>query len=384
MDTDQDYYSILGVSEDASQDEIKAAFKEKAREHHPDQSDDPDAEEKFKKISEAYEVLSDEQTRRQYDRYGKDGVDQSKRRRRQPGDLRDLIEEVFGAEFGDLFGGSGRGGGRRRQGADLKADLAVDFETAVRGGTKTVTLTKPEPCGRCDGQGATTNNPKRCPTCRGQGAVVQGRGLMQQKRRCPDCQGSGIAAADRCSDCDGKGLVNEEQTIEVDVPGGVSTGDHLTIEGEGQPVANGRDGRLVFEITVEPHPDFERREQDLVTTKRIRFDQAALGDTVSVETLDGGTVTVTVEPGTQHGDIARIDGRGVQSGRTQGDLIVEFQLQTPSELNNEQRQALQDFARAGGHDPDTQLVESNGLFALILSWIVQLGLYNPDTSASTQ
>lgn len=357
----EDYYEILEVSRDASQSEIKKAFKTKAQKYHPDQSDDPDAEEKFKKISEAYEVLSDEEMRQRYDRFGKEGVDRSAAgggRRGGMADLGDILEEMGFGDFADFFGGRGgrRRGGRRQQrrsrrGQDLRMEVELDLEEAVFGTSKSFDIEKNEPCENCNGSGSLSEGSKRCQTCNGKGKVTESQGFFKVTETCPDCRGKGEIIEDPCEECNGSGMVRRETTVEADIPAGVQSGQRVRVENEGEPGQAGR-GDLYLDINVRGHDDFKRKDTELYTQVPISFVQAALGGTVEVPLLDPEEESeeLDIPQGTQSGEVFVVDDRGAPSlkGMGRGDLHVQVRVVTPTELSAEERELLEEFAEIRG------------------------------------
>ena len=370
----EDFYDALGVSRDASDEEIEGAYREAVRKYHPDVSDEPDAEEKFKKAKKAKEVLTDEEKRQQYDQLGHDrfveaekrgGVGGGGGRAGQGGD-------PFGGgggPFGDMqdifdqfFGGSGGGGrGRPRGGKDLKTGMKIDLETAYEGATTEITVTRPERCGECNGRGHPPGTDSRtCPECNGRGQKTQVRqtafGRMQQQTTCRRCEGEGTIYEETCSTCRGEGIVRNEATLQVDIPAGIQDGQTLRMDGEGAPGERGaRNGDLLVEISVEDHPEFERDSDNLKKREPISFPQAVFGDTVTVEALDG-PVEFDLPAGTQSGETFRLEGKGMPrlKRRGHGDLYVQVQVVTPDSLNEEQRDALEAFAEAGGEDIEVE------------------------------
>jgi len=369
----EDYYQVLGVSRDASKDDIKSAFKEKAREYHPDRSDHPDAEEKFKRISKAYEVLADEEMRARYDRYGEEGVKTSaaggRRRSRGFTDLQDLLDEMGFRGFSDLFGG-GRGGSRgrgrrRRRGSDLKMAVELDFDEAVFGCEKELSFEKNEVCENCDGSGSPTGDTEVCNRCDGRGKVSRSQGFFRVTETCPQCRGQGEIVTDPCGECRGSGTVRREQTLRADIPAGVSSGDRIGLEGEGEPGPAGR-GDLYLEIRVRPHDRFHRRDFDLHTAVPVSFPRAALGGTVSVPLLEGDDAEETeieLPEGVQSGEEFVVRGRGVPRlrGGGRGDLHVTVQVVTPTDLSAEERDLLEALAEKRGMDVQSP-EKKQGLF----------------------
>ena len=362
----EDFYDVLGISRDASEEEIEQAYREAVREYHPDVSDDPDAEEKFKKAKKAKEVLTDDEKRRMYDQMGherfveaeKHGATESGGRGGGRGG------GMGGGPFGDMedifdqfFGGGGRSRDRPRQGRDLKTGLEIGLEEAYHGVEKQLSVRRPERCSECDGEGHPPGTDSRqCPECngRGQTTTVQQTpfGRMQQTTTCRRCEGEGTVYEEVCSACGGDGVVRNEATLSVEIPAGIRDGQTLRMDGEGAPGENrGPNGDLLVEISVADHPDFERNGDDLYTSEAISFPQAVFGDTMTVETLEGA-VELDIPSGTQSGEQFRLKDKGMPrlQRRGQGDLYVRVQVVTPEDLSQEQREALEQFAEAGGED----------------------------------
>ena len=371
----EDFYSVLGVDRDASEAEIKRAFREKASEYHPDVSDDPNAEEKFKRIQDAKEVLLDDEKRRMYDQMGHERFQQADKRGATEGGGAGGMGGMGGGPFGggggaggmnDIFeqffgGGGSRSGSGPQQGADLKTRLSVDLEEAYEGITKQLTVTRPEQCPDCDGAGHPPDADARtCSACNGRGQQRTVRqtplGRVQQTQTCPQCDGEGTVYSDTCSNCRGDGQVRNEATLQVEVPAGIRSGQTLRMNGEGAPGENGgRKGDLLVEVAVEKGDEFERDGDDLRHRMPISFPQAVFGDTVEVPTLDG-PVEMDVPAGTQSGETFRLRNKGMPrlQRRGHGDLYVKVQVFTPGSLNEEQREALEAFAEAGGEEIDVE------------------------------
>lgn len=367
----RDYYDVLGVSRDADEQEIKKAYRKLAMQYHPDRNDAPDAEDRFKEVTEAYEVLRDPEQRARYDRFGEAGVG---RGRAGPGaggfggafDLGDAFELFMrefggmGGAFGDMFGGGRRRGGRTgpRRGSDIRVRLSIELAEAARGVEKTLRLKVLDPCERCDGSGAEPGtSPETCPTCGGAGEVRQVQrsmlGQLVSVRPCPDCGGEGVRIANRCQACRGEGRVRQERTLKVDVPAGVSTDDVLKLSGRGNAGSRGGGrGDVLVVVDVEADPRFERRGDDLLMDLPVTFSQAALGADVDVPTIEGSE-TVSVPAGIQGGQAIRMRGRGMPrlraSGR--GDQIVRVRVWTPVDLSREQREALERLAETESDPP---------------------------------
>ena len=369
----EDFYDVLGVSPDASTEEIKKAYRKKATEYHPDVSDDPDAEEKFKKIQKAKKILTDDEKRKAYDRMGHDRYEQAEKHGFDAGEsgaggmggdpfggmggggmggggLGDIFEQVFG-------GGGGRGRRRPRKGRDLRTELEIDLEEAYGGAEKQFTVERPEECDDCSGAGHPPDaDSETCPECQGRGQVTQVQqtplGRVQQTTTCRRCEGEGTLYSETCSECRGEGYVRNEATLTVEVPPGIQTGQTLRMEGEGAPSPEGgRHGDLLIDVSVREHEEFEREGDDLRYRLPISFPQATFGDTVTVPTLEG-SVEFEVPTGTQSGETFRLEGKGMPRlrGRGHGDLYVKVQVVTPESLNDEQREALEAFAEAGGDE----------------------------------
>ncbi len=370
----EDFYETLGVSRDADEDEINRAFREKASQYHPDVSDDPNAEEKFKQAKKAKEVLTDEQKRSAYDRMGHERFEQAEKRGGFEGGGAGGGAGGFGGGRGDPFGGGagaggglgdifeqffgGGGGGGPRQGADLQTRLTIDLEDAYEGVEQEMTIARPEQCPECDGQGGT--NPQTCPECNGRGQVTQVQqtpfGRMQQTQACGRCGGDGEIYEETCPECSGEGQIRSETTLTVEIPAGIREGQTLRMEGEGAPGDRGaRNGDLLIEIVIEDHPDFQREGDDLHHRYPISFPQATFGDSVEVPTMDG-TVEMDVPEGTQSGERFRLEDKGMPRLRRRGngDLYVTIQVVTPETLNDEQREALESFAEAGGEEIEVE------------------------------
>jgi molecular chaperone DnaJ len=369
----EDFYSLLGVSRDASEDEIKRAYRQKAAQNHPDVSDDENAEEHFKKLQKAKEVLTDEEKRRMYDQLGHEQFMQADKQGatdnggRGRGGRRRAGGDPFGGGMGDIgdifdqFFGGGQGQTRSRQrptsGRDLKTSLTIDLEEATKGVTKQVTVTRPETCEVCNGSGHPPDaNARSCPNCNGQGQVREVRrtalGRVQQTRTCPRCEGQGQIYEDVCSNCGGDGTARQQATLSVDVPAGIRSGQTLRMNGEGAPGEQAApNGDLLIKVEIDEHPEFERDGDDLHTQEPISFPQAVFGDTVQVETIDG-RVEVDIPAGTQSGETLRLRDEGIPHlrGRGQGDLYIHLQVVTPEDLNQTQKEALEQFAEAGGEE----------------------------------
>jgi len=345
MVTKRDYYEVLAVAREASDDEIKKAYRKLAMQHHPDRNvGDKEAEEKFKEAAEAYDVLRDPQKRQRYDRYGHAGLDAAS----MPnfGDA-DTIRDLFGDLFGGIFGG---GGGRRRgpqPGRDLQLAVEIDLLEAARGVKKTVQIPREEICGDCGGNGAKKGTaPATCRRCNGHGVVIQGQGFFRIQQTCNGCGGRGVVITDPCTSCRGAGRVEASRTLTISIPPGVDNDMSIRLTGEGETGAPGAPpGDLYCVLRVRKHPLFARDGQDLHCELPITFSQAALGGTVEVPTLDGRMLNQNLKRGLQHGDEVRLSGQGmphVRGGRA-GDLVLHLKVITPRNLTKRQEELLREL-----------------------------------------
>ncbi|HOP96943.1 MAG TPA: molecular chaperone DnaJ [Verrucomicrobiota bacterium] len=350
----RDYYEILGVDRHADSEAIKKAYRRLAVKYHPDKNPgDKSAEEKFKELSEAYEVLSDPQKRAAYDQYGHAAFD-----RRTAGagfgrggafhDPFEIFREVFGggSMFDDLFGGRADPNQPQR-GDDLRYDMEITFEEAAHGCEKEITVTKPSRCDVCGGTGAEAGSRTRtCATCGGRGQVISSRGIFSIAQTCPHCQGAGRVIERPCKSCRGSGRRETTSTIKLRIPPGVDTGSRLRSAGNGEAgIRGGRPGDLYVVLHVKPHEIFQRDGDDLLCEVPVGFVQAALGAEIEVPTLDGKT-TIRIPPGTQPGTMFRLKGKGIRNvqGYGYGDLHVRINVEVPTRLNSAQKAKLQEFA----------------------------------------
>jgi len=353
--TTRDYYEVLGVGRDASNDDLKGAFRRLARQYHPDVNDAPDAEERFKEINEAYAVLSDAERRAAYDRFGHAGVQGA-------GGVPDFTVDF--SDFADIFGeffGFGRTSSRARnvprRGADLQYRMDLNFEEAVFGVEKEIEITRDEICSHCSGSRAEPGtSPVRCSTCDGRGEVRQARqtilGSMVQVTTCPTCNGSGETIDTPCKTCGGQGLERRIRKKVVTIPAGVDNGNQIRLAGEGQPGANGGpNGNLYILINVKSHRYFRRRERDILLDLEINVSQATLGADVPVPTVDGAAV-LKIPGGTQPGKVLRMRGKGVPHlrGNGRGDQLVMVNVTIPKHLSGEQRQIFEELAKSLGSE----------------------------------
>ena len=346
---EEDYYAILGVGRGADHEQIRSAYRECAKKNHPDLNPgDKEAEERFKKCAEAYEVLGDPAKRRLYDQYGKAGLRGAGVHdwaHSDVGDVFSIFEDVF--NFGDLFGGFG---GRARsgpaRGASLRVVIEVTLEEVLKGAKKTLNITRRELCEKCKGSGSASGKHERCVTCGGQGRVQQGGGFFRVIAECPRCRGQGVIIRDPCKECGGHRFASRQSTIEVQVPAGIEDTQNIRIPGQGDAgEPGGPRGDLYVEVNVAPHPFFERHGRDLLCQVPISFAQAALGAEVEVPTLEG-TEKMTLPRGTQSGDLARIRGKGLPDlqGYGRGDLLVQLVVEIPKKLTSRQEELLREFA----------------------------------------
>ena len=371
---EENYYEVLGVERGASQDDIKKAYRRLAMKYHPDRNPgDKAAEEKFKQIGEAYAVLSDEQKRAAYDRFGKAGVDPSAAGAggfgqggfsgMKSGDF----QSAFGDIFSDLFGGGrGRGAGPQgpqpMRGNDVSYTLEVSFEDAAHGRKMDIRVPAWDECTSCHGTGCRPGTSKKtCPTCHGAGVVRMSNGLFQVQQTCPQCHGTGEVIADPCPDCSGTGFKRSAKVVEVNIPAGINDGQRIRMSGKGEPGTNGGPaGDLFIEIRVRPSDIFERDGDDLHMQLPISFVTAALGGEVTVPTLEGES-RITLPEGTQSGKTFRLRGKGIANLRTHqpGDLYLHIEIETPVNLSDKQKKMLRDFdasLKEGGdkHNPKSQ------------------------------
>ncbi len=358
MANKRDYYDVLGVDKNASKSEIKKAYRNLAKKYHPDVSDEDNAQEKFKEISEAYDVLSDEDKRARYDKYGHAGIDQDQAGFNGQGGFGDFgsFDDIFDMFFGG--GGSGRSRRSRAQkGSDLRYDLSIDFEEAAFGTEKTITIPKTETCSTCNGSGAESESDlETCAKCKGSGEIRFKQntpfGQMVKSTTCDRCNGTGKFINNPCSECSGKGKVRRRKQVTVDVPAGVETGSRLRMAGEGQAGENGGPaGDLYIIINVKDHELFERQRNNVICEFPISFIQAALGDEVKVPTLDG-KVKFKIPEGTQPGETFRLKNKGIPylKRRGRGDQLIKVKVVIPEKLDNEQKELLQKLAKMSGEE----------------------------------
>ena len=353
----RDYYEVLGVQKGATDAEIKKAYRKMAKENHPDlHPGDKDAEARFKEINEAYEVLSDSEKKARYDQFGFAGVDPSYGGGGYGGgfdgsfDFGDL-GDIFGSFFGGGFGGGGRARSGPQRGESLRTRLTITFEEAAFGCEKEVSIDRVEQCETCKGTGAAPGtSPETCPACGGSGQVQQRRqtpmGVFATTGPCPRCGGTGKIIASPCKDCGGSGQVRRRKTLKVTIPAGIDNGQIISLRGQGSAGKNGGPaGDLQIVITVQPHQLFRRDGADVYCDAPITFTQAVLGGDLEIPTIDG-KVSYTLPEGTQTGSTFRLKGKGIPNvnGRGRGDQFVTVYIETPRNLNREQKEALKKFS----------------------------------------
>ncbi|MBS1201905.1 MAG: molecular chaperone DnaJ [Chromatiaceae bacterium] len=358
----RDYYEVLGVARNASEADVKKAFKRLAMKYHPDRNPgDKRSEEQFKEAKLAYDVLSDPKKRSAYDQFGHAGVEAGAGGFGGPGDFAGAgsFQDIFGDVFGDIFGG--RTGRRAGRGSDLRYDLTLTLEEAVAGKEVKIRIPTLVDCQFCGGSGAKPGtSPKTCPSCRGAGQVRMQQGFFSIQQTCPQCRGSGHVIEEPCGHCRGRGRLQEEKTLSVKVPAGVDTGDRIRLAGEGERGEHGgTPGDLYVQVQVQEHPIFTREDSHLFCEVPIGFVIAALGGEMEVPTLDG-KVMLKIPAGTQTGKMFRVRGKGVKPvrGGPVGDLICRVIVETPVNLTERQREILREFDQSvqeGGsrHSPQS-------------------------------
>ena len=361
----RDFYEILGVAKNASEDDIKKAYRKLAMKYHPDRNpDNKEAEEKFKEVKEAYEMLTNPEKREAYDRYGHAGVDPNMGGGGF-GAGAGGFGDAFGDIFGDIFGGGrgGRGGGPQvYRGADLRYNLEITLEQAANGFDTTIRVPSWDKCDTCHGSGAKPGTqPVTCTTCHGHGQVRMQQGFFSIQQTCPKCHGSGKMIPEPCPSCSGAGRIKRNKTLEVKIPAGIDNGMRIRSTGNGEPGTNGGpSGDLYVEIHIKPHPVFQREGDDLHCEMPISFSKAALGGEIEVPTLTG-KVSFTVPEGTQTGKTFRLKGKGIKGVRSgyAGDLFCHVVVETPVKLTDKQKDLLREFERMtneGGakHSPQSK------------------------------
>ena len=357
MPTKRDYYEVLSVERTATEEEIKRSYRKLAVQFHPDKNpEDPHAEEKFKELGEAYDVLMDADKRSAYDRFGHAAFAQGTAAGRGFHDPFDIFREVFGGGggiFETFFGGGGGSTEDRHRGSDLRYDMQVTLEEAAFGVEKEIEIRKLDSCDRCKGTGAEGGSRSiNCPTCGGRGQVISSRGFFQVSQTCPRCRGVGQIIEKPCRDCGGEGRVEKPSRIKLKIPPGIAEGSRLRSSGNGEAgIRGGADGDLYVVIHVQAHPIFHREEDNLYCEVPIPFSLAAIGGEVPVPTLDG-KAHVKIPAGTQGGQMFKLRGKGIVNinGRERGDLLARMIVEVPTRLNAEQKQKLKEFADLMGEE----------------------------------
>ncbi|WP_102225822.1 molecular chaperone DnaJ [Acidimangrovimonas sediminis] len=349
----RDFYEVLGLERGASGDEIKKAYRQKAKELHPDRnSDNPNAENQFKEVNEAYDTLKDDQKRAIYDRYGPDaanGMGGMGGGRGGQGDFASAFSDVFEDLFGDFMGQRGGPGGRQRaqRGSDLRYNLRVTLEEAFSGAQKTITVPASVACSACSGTGAEGGaEPVTCPTCSGMGKVRAQQGFFTVERTCPTCSGMGQIVKNPCKSCGGAGRVEKERALSVNIPAGVETGTRIRLAGEGEAgLRGGPSGDLYIFLEVRDHPLFQRDGVNLYCRVPVGVASAALGGDIEVPTIDGGRSRVKIPAGSQTGRQMRLRGKGMPAlrGGGSGDMLIELAVETPVNLTARQKELLREF-----------------------------------------
>ncbi|MBW3593890.1 MAG: molecular chaperone DnaJ [Actinobacteria bacterium] len=351
----RDLYEVLGVDRQANASDLKKAYYKLAKKYHPDHNpNDKEAEDKFKEASNAYQVLSDDDQRARYDRFGFDGL-----RGQSNGSGFSNVEDIFSAFgdlFGDFFGGRASGGRRQARGADLRVDLGLAFAEAVWGTTKEVKVTREITCATCTGSGAAPGSKvEACGTCRGKGQVVHAQGFFMVQTTCPHCRGTGKMIKEACDDCRGRGTRSETSTLSVTVPAGVDDGQTLRLAGKGETTPGGAAGHLYVVLHVQGDERFKRDNEDILSECSVSFVKAALGGDVEIHTLEdncNGTATIKLEPGTQPGDVLVRRGQGIprvgEAGR--GDHVVQFKVEIPKKLSARQEELMRELAEELGEN----------------------------------
>ncbi len=365
----RDYYEVLGVEKSATEREIKKAYKRLAMKYHPDRTaGDKDLEAKFKEVKEAYEILADAGKRQQYDQFGHAAFEQGHGGGHGGFGGGADFSDVFGDVFGDIFGGGGRrgGGGQRQQrGADLRYNLEMTLEDAVRGKELEIKVPTWVSCDPCKGSGANKGSkPKTCTTCHGSGQVQMRQGFFAVQQTCPACHGQGQIISDPCKSCHGQGRVEKTKTLSVKIPAGVDTGDRIRLSGEGEAGLNGAPaGDLFVQVHVKDHPIFVRDGSNLYCEVPIGFSTSALGGEIEVPTLDG-RAKLKIPSETQTGKMFRLRGKGVKSvrGGAVGDLLCKVIIETPVNLNDSQKDLLRQFEESMSGKPSKYRPKEQGFF----------------------
>ncbi len=365
----EDFYDVLGVSRDAGAGDIKTAYRKMAMKYHPDRNPgDAEAENNFKKVNEAYDILKDEEKRAAYDRFGHQAFDGmggmgGGQRGGFGADFSSSFADVFDDLFGEFMGG--RRGGRAR-GTDLRYNMEITLEEAYEGKQATIRVPGSVPCERCEGSGAASGTrPETCSTCSGHGKVRAQQGFFTLERTCPACGGAGKVIKDPCGACAGTGRQEKERSLAVDIPAGIEDGTKIRLTGEGEAGPRGApSGDLYIFLSVKPHSLFQRDGHDIYFRLPIAMTDAALGGAVEVPTLDGGRSRINIPEGTQSGRQFRLRGKGMPAlrGRGHGDMYVQTMVETPVHLTRKQKDLLKEFAKAGSEKNNP---ETSGFFARV-------------------
>lgn len=373
----RDFYDVLGVKKGASAEELKSAYRKKAKELHPDRNkDNPSAESQFKEVNEAWDTLKDPDKKAAYDRFGHAAFEPGMGGGPRPGgggfqqgDFASAFSDVFDDLFGDIMGGRG-GGGRQRaaRGSDLRYNLRVRLEDAYSGMTRTIQVPTSIACAACKGTGAESGTePQTCPTCSGMGKVRAQNGFFTVERTCPTCAGAGMMIKNPCKVCGGAGRIEKERALSVNIPPGVETGTRIRLAGEGEAgMRGGPAGDLYIFIEVEPHPIFAREASNLHCRVPVSMTAAALGGDIEVPTIDGGRSRVKIPGGSQSGTQMRLRGKGMPAlrGGGPGDMFIELAVETPVNLTARQKDLLREFEREASNNSP----ESAGFFAKVKSF----------------
>ncbi len=355
----KDYYEILGISKNAAKEEIKKAYKKLAMKYHPDVSKEKNAAEKFKEISEAYAVLSDDEKRQQYDTFGSDAFSRTYSQEDifRGFDFEDIFGDLFGGNdiFNMFFGGRGGHRTRRRTGANVRYDLEISFEEAAFGADKTIEVEKNEKCEACDGTGAKDGETTTCPDCHGSGVFRRTQrtpfGIFSQSTTCRSCGGEGEVVKEACPKCYGQGFIVKKKKITIKIPGGIDTGHTLRLSGEGEPARGGPNGDMFVMIHVKPHKLFQRDEDDIYFEFPISFSQAVLGDEIEIPTLKG-KAKLKIPPGTQSETVFRLKGEGIKNihDHGKGDQYVKVKLRTPTSLSKKEKELFEELSKSDKKD----------------------------------
>src|SRR5205823_8804124 len=375
----RDYYTVLGLNRDASDEDIKKAYRNLAMKQHPDRNpDDKSSEDKFKEAKEAYEILSDAKKRAAYDQFGHAGVDASAgfgaagARGFGAGGPEGFggFADAFGDIFGEIFGGVGPGGGRSRgngvyRGADLRYNLELSLEEAARGTEAKIRIPALEQCATCHGSGAKPGTqPRTCPACHGQGQVRVSQGFFSIQQTCPQCHGAGKIIPEPCPTCEGVGRIKRQKTLSVKIPAGVDQDDRIRLSGEGEAGSNGGPaGDLYVVVNLKTHPVFQRENNDLHCEMPISFATAALGGEIDIPTLDGHA-KIKIPPETQTGQVFRLRNKGIRPvrGSVQGDLYCHLAVETPVRLTARQKELLRELEAINQEDPEAHSPRAKSFF----------------------